>query len=122
MSSLLSENKVPVFSTISKETKKKIERLPEPNEYEQKVLDRLQEEYIDGEVDLSLKSPSLYKGLKKKVLLWQDAAHSLRKKRVFLSKSNKKRYIDAEKANNTLPNPTISQSCDKNSSHQQKFT
>ena len=61
LSSLLSENKVPVFSTISKETKKKIERLPEPNEYEQKVLDRLQEEYIDGEVDLSLKSPSLYK-------------------------------------------------------------
>ena len=71
---------------------KKIERLPEPNEYEQKVLDRLQDEYIDGEVDLSLKSPSLYKGLKKGATLARRRS-LFKKKRVFLSKSVEQKKV-----------------------------
>ena len=43
------------------------------------------------------------------MLLWHDAAHSLRKKGIFEQVGGTKSvYIDAKKANNTLPNPTIS--------------
>ena len=87
LSDMIAEKKVPVFSTISKDMKKKVARLPDPNEFEQKVLDRIQKEYIDGEIDLSLNSPSLYKGLKKGAQIARRRS-LFAKRRPFLKKTS----------------------------------
>jgi hypothetical protein len=97
----------PVFSTMSHAMKKKVARLPDPNEFEQKCLDTFEKRFIKGQVDLSLESPMLYSGLKKGAKVARRRKHS--GKDLAASRSLFKRKKKPQASVPKMPSPSKAQ-------------